>query len=274
VSDVEDQHGAGRVIDSNRPSVARVFNALLGGKDNYRIDRDIRDGLLAKAPEFGRLSWDVREFLMRVTRFLAGEVGVHQFLDCGPGLPSTENTHEVAQRANREATVVYAAADPVVLAHGRALLAENDRTHLAEVDFRYPDQVMANETVRKYLDFEQPIAVYHVGTMQYLGDDWRPAELMASYIDALPSGSYVAMAHLSDPGDEQELIAGLRGAFEGSPISLGHFRTHEQLLGHLDGLELIDPGLVVLADWWPDGPRIKPHSPAQRLALGALGRKP
>ncbi|GAB3888769.1 SAM-dependent methyltransferase [Kibdelosporangium lantanae] len=262
------------VIDTSRPSVARVYNALLGGKDNYQVDRDVRDQLLAHAPQLDALAWDVREFSGRVTRYLARDAGVNQFLDCGPGMPNTENTHETAQRVNREATVVYAATDPVVMAHGRALLAENDRTHFADADFRYPDQVLQHPTVRKYLDFTEPIAVYHIGSIQYVSDKRRPAEIIAGYVDAIPSGSYVALAHFLDPQDGNPAVGQLREALATSPISLGNFRTHDQILAMLDGLDLVEPGLVLVSDWWPDGPRIKPRADVQRLALGAVARKP
>jgi hypothetical protein len=274
VSDVQGQYDPPRFVDANRPNVARVYNALLGGKDNYKVDRDVRDRLLQRAPELGRLCWDVREFSARVTRFLAGNVGVEQFLDCGPGIPNRENTHDVAQRMNREASVVYAAIDPVVIAHGRALLAENDRTHIAEADFRRPDQVLQHEDVRKYLDFTQPVAVYHIGTVQYVSDARQPGEMIARYIDAIPSGSYVSIAHFLDPEDDDPVIARMREVFADIPVSLGNFRPRAQLLSFLDGLDLVEPGLVVVADWWPDGPRIRPLAPIQRLAVGALARKP
>jgi hypothetical protein len=274
VTEVQGQHGSPPVIDTNRPSAARVYNALLGGKDNYQVDRDVRDRLLEQAPELGRLSWDVRDFSGRVTRFLAGNAGVTQFLDCGPGMPNTENTHEVAQRVNREASVVYVARDPVVTAHARALLAENDRTHIAEADFRDPAQVLRNETVRKYLDFTQPMAVFHVGTVQYVSDARGPEAIIAGYVDAIPSGSYLAIAHFFDPQDGNPVMDQLREAFAELEISLGTFRTRSRILSFLDGLELIEPGLVIVSDWWPDGPRITPLAPVQRLAVGALARKP
>ncbi|MET0237597.1 MAG: SAM-dependent methyltransferase [Kibdelosporangium sp.] len=274
MADNQDQYVPPPVIDANRPSAARVYNALLGGKDNYQVDRDVRDRLLERAPGLDSLCWDVREFSGRVTRFLAGDAKVTQFLDCGPGIPNNENTHEVAQRMNHEANVVYVATDPVVIAHGRALLAENDRTHFAEADFRHPDQVLRHETVRKYMDFDQPIAVYHIGTVQYVSEARAPASIIAGYIDAIPSGSYVAIAHFLDPEDGDPVVGQLRDAFATSPISLGTFRPLAGILAMLDGLDLVEPGVVTVSDWWPDGPRVKPLAPVQRLAVGALGRKP
>jgi hypothetical protein len=273
VSDVPGQHNSSASIDATRPSVARVFNALLGGKDNYQVDRELRDRLLERAPAMGDLARDVRSFVGRVTRFLAADGGVRQFLDCAPGMPNNENTHEVAQRENREATVVYTATDPIVLAHGRALLAENDRTHFVEADFRDPDQVFGHPTVQKCLDLSEPVAVFHVGTVQYVSDARRPAEIIAGYVDRIPSGSYIVLAHGHDPEDGS-FTPQLREIYQNSEVGLGHFRNRSQILSFLDGLELIEPGLVAMSDWWPDGPRLKAQDPVQRLALAAVGRKP
>jgi S-adenosyl methyltransferase len=265
-----------RRVDMSRPSVSRVYDALLGGKDNFQADRDVRDRLLAIDPEMGRASWDLRQFLIRVTRFLAGNVGVAQFLDCSVTLPSRENVHEVALRINRESCTVYVSRDPVVLAHGRALLADNDRTHMAEADCRLPRQVIEHQTVAKHIDFGQPVALYQAGTMRYVPDERDPVGIMAAYIDALPSGSYVALAHLLDPGPGHELY---ELAAKARQVALDHgvgsfSRSREKILAMVGGLELLEPGLVPLADWWPDGPRARPLAPMQRLALGAVGRKP
>jgi hypothetical protein len=264
-------------IDSTRASITRVYDSILGGKDNYEADRAVRDRLLALAPEFPRAAWDSRHFLVRVTRFLAGEAAISQFIDCGACLPIGENTHEVAQRFNREAATVYVAKDPLVLALGRALLADNDQTHMADVDFRRPQRVLSDPTVRKYLDFQRPMAVYHVGTLHHLPDRDDPWQIMADYIKAIPSGSYVVLFHMLDPGDDNELAAlaaGVQEVYLNSDMASGWFRTPDQIRAMMPGLELVEPGLVLLADWWPDGPRPRPLAPIQRLALGAVGRKP
>jgi hypothetical protein len=273
VADYQDQHGSPPAIDPNRPNVTRIFNALLGGKDNYQVDRDVRDRLLERAPALGDLAWDVRSFLGRVTRFLAGDAGVQQFLDCAPGMPNDENTHETAQRANRETTVVYTATDPIVIAHGRALMADNDRTHFVEADFRYPGQVFEHPDVRKCLDLSQPVAVFHVGTVQYVSDARRPAEILSGYVDRIPSGSYLVLAHAYDPGDGS-FTPELREIYQNSEVGLGYFRSRAEIMSFLDGLDLVEPGLVAVSDWWPDGPRLKAQDPVQRLALGAVARKP
>ncbi|WP_084424872.1 SAM-dependent methyltransferase [Kibdelosporangium aridum] len=263
-------------MDTTRASVPRVYDALLGGKDNFQVDRDVRARFLELDPEFLRAVLDRRDFMMRVTRYLAGELGISQFLDLGATLPEAENTHEVAQRLNRESAMVYVSLDRGVLAHGRALVADNDRTHMVEADFRKPRQVIEHPTVAKHLDFSQPMAVYHVGTMQHVRPERDPAGIVADYIDALAPGSYFVFAHLIDPVEDEELSKlanAVRDVYVNAQVPLW-LRTREEIEGMLAGLELLDPGLVLLADWWPDGPRLQPLGRTQRLALGAVGRKP
>lgn len=262
-------------IDVSKASVARVYDAFLNGKDNYEIDREVLRRIQQVAPEATQLGWDNREFLIRATRFIASQTGITQYLDCGSGLPTAENIHEVVQRIDPDARVVYVDNDPVVLAHGRALLEENDRTHLVEADIFRPRQVLENEVVRKYLDFTEPMALYQCGTLHhYTGD--RYAEIMQEYIDALPSGSYVALSHFYDPesGEFSALARRLEEVFLHSPMGSGSFRTREQIESMLPGLEIVPPGLVLCAEWWPDGPRVKPLAPIQRCIVGAVGRKP
>ena len=266
-------------IDTCRPNLARCYDALLGGKDNYEVDRRFCEELLAVAPGVRTLVRDNRGFLIRATRFLAAEAGVDQFLDLGSGLPTAENTHEVAQAINPEARVVYVDNDPVVLAHGRALLADNDRTHFVDADFTEPEALLADETVRRCLDLSRPLALYQVGTLQRLDDDRRPAELMAAYIDMLPSGSFVVLSHFFNPGEEDAELAESALALErtfrdGGMRSGGRFRARGEIAEYFTGLELVVPGLVVVGDWWPDGPRLTEPDPARSLMLGAVAIKP
>jgi SAM-dependent methyltransferase len=262
-------------IDVSKASVARVYDAFLNGKDNYEIDREVLRRIQQVAPEATQLGWDNREFLIRASRFIAAQTGITQYLDLGSGLPTAENTHQIVQRLNPESSVVYVDNDPVVLAHGRALLEENDRTHLIGADIFQPSQVLKNEVVHKYLDFSEPIALYQCGTMHhYTGE--RYAEIMREYVDALPSGSYVALSHFYDPETSEfsPLARKMEEVFIHSPMGSGAFRTRAQIESMLPGLELVDPGLVLCADWWPDGPRVKPLPTVSYCIAGAVGRKP
>ncbi|GAA5157307.1 SAM-dependent methyltransferase [Amycolatopsis dongchuanensis] len=262
-------------VDPNRASIARVYDAALNGKDNYEIDRQVLAQVRTVAPQVNDLAWANRDFLIRSCRFLAMQAGIDQFLDLGSGLPTAENTHQVVQRVNPEARVVYADNDPVVLAHGRALLEENAQTHLVEADIFDPPRVLENELVRKELDFSRPIALFQIGTLHhYLGDD--APELMRAYVDALPSGSYVAIAHFFDPEKPElsELARQMEEKFVHSPMGSGRFRTRAEIQAMFPGLEMVEPGLVLCDDWWPDGPRIQPLNAVRQCIVGGVGRKP
>ena len=239
-------------------SIARVYEAFLYGKDNYEIDREVLRRVQRVAPEAATLAWDNRAFLIRASRFIASQTGITQYLDCGSGLPTAENTHQVVQRLQPEATVVYVDNDPVVLAHGRALLEENDQTHFTAEDIFEPEKILANEVVVKHIDFTQPVALFQLGTLHHYNGERSPADIMKAYVDALPSGSYVALSHFYDPQTEEhsELARRMEDTFLHSPMGTGLFRTRDEILEMFPGLELIDPGLSLCADWWPDGPLI------------------
>ncbi len=264
-------------VDPTRPSIARVYDAFLGGKDNYEVDREVYRQAVAIDPDAPLAARDLRDWLVRVVRFLAGdEAGIDQFLDCGSGLPTSENVHQVAQRTNPDATIVYVDNDPVVAAHGRALLAENQRTHFLFADLRRPVEILEHPVVTKVLDFDRPLALMQCATIHHVTDEEKPAELMRAYVDALPSGSYVALSHFLDPGEGSEyrrLARQLEDNLRRS-VGSGECRTHERILSFLDGLEPVEPGLVPVVEWWPDGPLMRPLVPVQRLIAGVVARKP
>ncbi|HEX8870371.1 MAG TPA: SAM-dependent methyltransferase, partial [Lentzea sp.] len=154
-------------IDTTKASIARVYDAFLNGKDNYEIDREVLRRVQQVAPEAQTLAFDNRNFLIRAARFIAGETGITQYLDCGSGLPTAENTHQVVQRIQPEARVVYVDNDPVVLAHGRALLEENDQTHFSAANIFNPKEILEDPIVRKHIDFSEPIAFFQLGTLHH-----------------------------------------------------------------------------------------------------------
>ncbi|MQA07718.1 MAG: hypothetical protein GEU98_04030 [Pseudonocardiaceae bacterium] len=265
------------VIDTSKASVARVYDCFLGGKDNYEVDRQVFQQVDDVAPQMKGLARDHRNWLVRVTRFLAGSAGVDQFLDCGAGLPSAENTHQAAQRINPDARVVYVDNDPVVAAHGRALLEENDRTHLVMADLTDPDEVLNHPTVAKFLDFDRPIALIQCSTIHHVSDAEKPLEIVRGYLEQLPSGSYLALTHFYDPqdgGEASELARFVEDVFSNSSMGSGYFRGWDEIEAFFDGLELVDPGIARLNDWWPDGPRLNPLSAADEVLIGAVARKP
>jgi hypothetical protein len=262
-------------VDPTRASIARVYDAFLNGKDNYEVDREVLRAVQKAAPEAVDLATENRGFLIRACRFLAGQTGIDQFLDCGSGLPTAENVHQVVQRINPDATVVYVDNDPVVAAHGRALLEENERTHLVTADIFQPGEILQDETVRAQIDFSRPLAFLQLGTLHHFnGPRERPAEIMREYLDALPAGSYVAISHFYDPENEFSPVARkMEEMFLHSMMGSGTFRTRAELLKLFDGLELVEPGLVRCADWWPDGPRLKELNQVQECIAGAVARK-
>jgi len=261
-------------VDTTRASIARVYDAALNGKDNYEVDREVLRQVATVAPQVNDLAWSNRNFLIRACRFLAGQAGITQYLDCGSGLPTAENTHQVVQRLKPEAKVLYIDNDPVVLAHGRALLEENDNTLFVSADIFEPDEVLALVKEQDFLDFDQPIAVIQNGTLHhYIGDD-GPA-IMQTYVDALVPGSYTVVAHFYDPQtpEHSEVARKMEEKFVHSPMGSGKFRTRDQLLALFPGQELVPPGLVLCDDWWPDGPRVKPLNQVEECIAGGVGRK-
>jgi len=274
--DVSPEPAPSAAIDETVPSVARAYDAALGGKDNYAVDRALLAQLDAAVPEVRSIALTNRAFLIRAVRFLCYHAHIDQFLDCGSGLPTAENTHQIAQRLNPEAEVVYVDNDPVVLAHGRALLEENDYTHFIAADIFRPEQVLENAVVRSRLDFGRPLALLQVATLHHHGADegLHPVEVMRRYIDALPSGSYVVFSHFLDPENEDSALAQRVQGILNAGISRGYFRTRAEIEEMLVGLDLVDPGIVVADDWWSDGPRLGELPAAARCIVAAVGRKP
>jgi SAM-dependent methyltransferase len=261
-------------VDTTRASIARVYDAALNGKDNYEIDREVLRQVATVAPQVNDLAWSNRNFLIRACRFLAGQVGITQYLDCGSGLPTAENTHQVVQRLQPDAKVLYIDNDPVVLAHGRALLEENDNTLFLSADIFEPDEVLGLPEVHEFLDFSQPIALIQNGTLHhYIGDD-GPA-IMQKYVDALAPGSYTVIAHFYDPQtpEHSAVARKMEEKFVHSPMGSGKFRTRDEILAMFPGQELVPPGLVLCDDWWPDGPRVKPLNQVEECIAGGVGRK-
>jgi S-adenosyl methyltransferase len=263
------------VIDTSRPSLARVYNCFLGGKDNYAADREVFRQVDEVAPQMKLLIRASRDWLERVTRFLAGNARVDQFLDIGTRLPIAENTHRAAQRVNPDAHVVYVDDDPVAAAHGRARLEENDRTHLVMADLTEPEKIFGHPEVNRYLDLSRPIALIHCDTMHHVADERRPLDIMRRYVELLPCGSYLALSHFADPQDGgagTELARFVEDVLARGALGSGFFRTREQIERYFGGTELLEPGLVALDDWWPDGP-LRETSWADQLALGGVARK-
>lgn len=267
-------------VHPERPSIARIYDGFLGGHNFYEVDRVVMEKIRTAVPEAVDIARGNRGFHNRALRMLAAQTGIAQYLDCGSGLPTAENTHQIVQRITKDHTVVYVDNDPVVLAHGRALLVENDFTHMVEADIFKPEAVLGNDEVRQHIDFSEPVALLHVGTMHHFEGDGA-VEVMAEYIDALAPGSYVVLSHFYDP-EVPELTAiakRIEQILVQGPLGAGRFRTRAEIEAMLPGLEILQPnatsapGLAVCDEWWPDGPRLTPLSGSAKCVAGIVGVK-
>jgi hypothetical protein len=256
-------------IDISTPSIARVYDAVLGGKDNYPVDRAIAEASLAIVPEIGDVGRYNRAILGRGVRYMA-EQGIRQFLDLGSGLPTVQNTHQVAQEHSPEARVVYVDKDPIVLAHGRALLAENDRTTVVTADLREPAEILNHPDVRALIDFDQPVGLMLVGVVHHLNDDEGPEQIVEAYKKALPPGSFLFLTHFC--ASSPDAVALEKALL--TDLGSGRFRTIEEISAYFDGLELVEPGVVFLPQWQPEEPVEEPLTVGQKLMAGGIAKKP
>jgi len=251
------------------PSIARTYDYLLGGKDNYPVDREIGEIFVRKFPGAVRIALDNRACLVRAVTFIAGELGISQFIDLGSGLPTADNVHQVAQRADPGAKVVYVDNDPIVLAHGRAMLAEDECTVVVRADIRQPSQILSDPAVRGLIDFSRPVAVIASAVLHHLLDEEDPLGVISAVRDATPAGSCLFVSHfraLGDP-DSAALEAVMLEAF-----GRGEWRTSEQIGQFFGDMRLIAPGIEPCARWRPD---TDPGdlTAYQRLIVAGLGRK-
>jgi hypothetical protein len=252
--------------------MARVYDHLLGGKDSFAADRALGDQIIATLPTVQVGVRAQRAVLGRVVRYLVGEEGIGQLIDIGSGLPTADSVHEVAHRLDPRTRVVYVDNDPVVLAHARALLADNPATIVVDGDLRSPAGIIDDPAVRQHLDWDRPIGLLLCGILHHILDSEHPGELMAALRGALPSGSYVFIHHLVDSGDPA--VADVQAALQ-QGLGRGQFRTWDQVRNLFTGLDLVEPGLVPVPDWRPDASTPKASDfPVLRLACAGVARKP
>jgi O-methyltransferase involved in polyketide biosynthesis len=254
-------------LDTGVPHGARTWNYWLGGKDNFAIDREVGERVRAVYPQIVDVAVASRAFLARVVRYLAGEAGVRQFLDIGSGLPTAENTHQVAQRVAPDSRVVYVDNDPLVLLHARALLTSTaaGATSIVDADLHDPDTIL-REAART-LDFAQPIAVVLMGILGYVQDYDEARAIVRRLLDGVPPGSYLVVNDGTRTTDESAQAA--RIANEAGVLY--QLRTREQIAGYLDGLELVEPGVVTAPTWRPEPGATDLHVVQ---AVCGVGRKP
>ncbi|MGW0995709.1 SAM-dependent methyltransferase [Streptomyces sp. NPDC002523] len=250
-------------IDQSKPSIARVYDYLLGGKDNYAVDREIGDFFIKDLPGSVAIAFANRQALIRAVGAMARD-GIRQFVDMGSGLPTADNVHQVAQRHNVDARVAYVDSDPIVLAHGRALLATDDRTTVIQADLREPEETYTNPGVRNLINFDEPVGIIFSAVLHHLNDSERPADLVRWWVDRVPSDSQVYVSHFRSGANEETRVAEqkLQGSF-----GRGRWRTDEEIIGLFGDLDLLEPGLVDCPLWRPE------PTPGDDVAEGAVDKR-
>jgi hypothetical protein len=260
----------------DRPHPARVYDYLLGGKDNYAADRAAAEESLRANPK-GRVSCiENRAFMQRAARYLAAEAGIRQFLDIGTGLPTSPNVHEVAQAIIPDARIVYADNDPIVLAHARALLTSGPegKTAYIDADLRDTDGILASAQLRETLDLSQPVALMLIAIMHFIPDQDGPYGIASRLLDALPVGSYLVLSHLTGDFDPQAWN-GVAKVYARNGMVM-KVRSRLEIERFFVGLDLVEPGVQSLPRWRPSHGDSRESVPADAVVscYGGLARKP
>jgi hypothetical protein len=265
-------HGfAASEIDTSRPHPARMYDAFLGGKDNYPADREAVRQVLRAAPEVRDSARANRAFLQRAVRFLAGEAGIRQFVDIGTGIPAAGNVHEVAGQVAPATRVVYVDNDPIVHTHANALLTGSGTTRIVLADLREPEAILGHPKVGELIDFGEPVALLLVAILHFITGDEHPARIVATLRDALPPGSYMALSHAT--GDFRAEAAQQAAAVYNQATSTTTLRSHAQIAAFFDGWDLVEPGLVQVPLWRPESRPPRPKDLAKAWIYGGVGRR-
>ncbi len=259
-------------IDTSVASPARIYDYWLGGKDNFPADQEAAEQVIEVFPGIIPGVRSNRAFLGRAVRYLAGEAGVRQFLDIGTGLPTANNTHDVAQAVAPESRIVYVDNDPIVLVHARALLTSTPQgaTDYIEADLRDPDKILQGAAAT--LDFSRPVAITLLMILMLVQDAEDPYGIVARLLDAVPSGSYLVISHPAGDVDAGEIAEAYERLNERMGATQGTLRSHAEVARFFDGLEMVEPGLVQLHRWRPDPGDVGLDRDVP--AYAGIGRKP
>jgi hypothetical protein len=258
-------------VDTKRANIARVYDYLLGGSHNFLADQDVGRALAAVEPDVRAIAWANRKFLGRAVRFLS-QAGIHQFLDIGSGIPTEGNVHEIAQRADPGARVVYADIDEVALAHSRTILAGSENTAVIRGDLREPEQIIADDATRRLIDFSQPVGLLLVSILHYIADADDPWKIAATLRDVLARGSYLVICHGTDEG-RPSVVQAVGKMFNRSVAAQSQVRSRAEILRMFGDFELVEPGLVHMPLWRPDSAADVPSDPGKYWCLAGVGRK-
>jgi hypothetical protein len=249
-----------------QPSAARIYDYLLGGKDNYAVDRMAADKVLAVAPDQRRLAQENRAFAIRAVRALA-QAGLNQFIDLGTGFPTSPSVHTAARHANPSARTVYVDHDPVVHAHNSALLADDDQVASVQADIRLAEAITDHPDVARLIDFGRPVGVLCVAVLHLIPDADDPAGIISQFSSRMQPGSCLVLSQFASESDPAAM-AGLRAVASGTPVET-YFRAEDEILRFFDGFTLLEPGLTSVQEWRQDA-----TAPVTRLRIaGGVGRK-
>lgn len=253
------------------PSPARIYDYLLGGKDNYPADRQAGDEIAAYLPNIRQaLSWN-RTFLQRAVRFLVNDAGIRQLVDIGAGLPTLGNVHDVAMEADPATRIVYVDNDPVVLAHGRHMLHGIPNAVILEHDLRAPGEILADPELRRLIDFREPVAILLVATLHFIADPDHPAAIIAELLAPFPSGSYLVLSHAT--ADGTPAMNDVVRVYD-EATAKAHVRCRDDVLALVRGLDLVEPGLVWTPQWRPEPGAGIPAHPEESFSYALVARKP
>jgi hypothetical protein len=235
-------------VDLSRPNAARVYDYVLGGANNFEVDREFAKHLMTMLPDAQALAQENRGFLRRTVTYLARH-GIRQFIDLGSGIPTVGNTHEVVQRIDPRARVVYVDNEPVAVAHSELILQDNQHAGILRADIRDVDAILKHEVTRRLLDFDEPVAILAFAVLHFLSDEEDPYGLIASYRDATVRGSWLAVSH--GTGDGRPEVNDVSAAYSRSanPVTI---RNRTDVVRFFDGYDLLEPGVVFARDWQPE----------------------
>jgi hypothetical protein len=269
---VTDPGGPASRIDTSVAHPARRYDYWLGGKDNFAADRESGDMIAAAFPTIKQAASENRRFLSRAMRFLAGEAGIRQFLDIGTGLPTADNTHQVAQAIAPDSRIVYVDNDPIVLVHARALLTSSREgaTAYIDADIRDPDKILGDPQLHATLDLSRPVGLVMLAVLHFVDDTEDPYGIVARLVGALAPGSYVVISHATYDPMPAATTARLKAALAATG-ERGGPRTRAEFTRFLTGLELVEPGIVPVGDWRPD-PGVEPPDPGDIGMYAAVAR--
>jgi O-methyltransferase involved in polyketide biosynthesis len=266
----EPARGPLQTFDPAVPNVARIYDFLLDGKDNYAADREAAQRLMDAVPGAAQAARDNRRFLGRAVQFLARDAGIRQFLDIGTGLPTRGNVHEIAQAVSPRARVVYAGNDPMVVTHAQALLADSVTVTAVHADLRDPDRLFALPDVEAFIDWDEPVAVLMVAVLHFVADHENPWAIVNTYKATMAPGSYLVLSHITGDDTPGDMVRQAAEVYQHASAP-GLARSRAQIAPFFDGLDVAGPGLVNPSQWRHLGPYRRP-SPA--LFYAGAGRKP